>query len=72
MHKDIYKKLNLIVDQALAEGQIENYMRFELIAADYAVEYHKEIFGKEPTTLENIESKEDEKTIINYSLSSIR
>ena len=75
MHKDIketYYKLNLIVDKALAEGQIENYIRFDQIAADFAAENHKEIFGREPTILENIESEENEKTINDYSLSDFR
>ena len=54
----IYLELRKAADMAELRESFSEFYKAEMTCSDYAYKYHKEIFGKEPTTLEDIE-KED-------------
>ena len=51
MRKDKYYQLKTLADNALVEGRLDDYIKLDLDAANYAVKYHKEIFGEDPTEI---------------------
>ena len=48
-----YLELRKAADMAELREDFDEFMKAELICAGYAYKYHKEIFGREPTTLED-------------------
>ena len=49
----IYLELCKAADEAELEEDFNKFVEAEMICADYAYQYHKEIFGREPTTTIN-------------------
>ena len=54
----IYLELRKAADMAELREDFNRFYEAEMACADYAYTYHKEIFGKEPTTLEDIERED--------------